>query len=303
MTKTFQCWLIQRHPATFGRVFEIFVVVWAALLCFYLPLTLGTERVVGTEPNIFATILSPFRGTLLAHPMLELGLVIGMWTFGVLWLCQRCLPISPWLCAAFFTFAWAVRLENMGKTIHVSHLSALMLWILAWWRQTTLSEFRLAKAQGTPWSGLYYPEWVFQSCLLGVCFFYGWAGWSKLAESGLDWPNGISMQIWTRLWGNPHFFATQWILDSRPLAIVLQAMSIVFEVFAPLAILPRCRFWIGLGLVAMHLGIITVFGWGFHGNMIFIALLMFPFRSWLEEGRLNLTLFLNPCTPKPGALT
>lgn len=80
-------------------------------------------------------------------------------------------------------------------------------------------------------------------------------------------------------------------------------MSIVFEVFAPLAILPRCRFWIGLGLVAMHLGIITVFGWGFHGNMIFIALLMFPFQSWLEEGRLNLTLFLNPCTPKPGALT
>lgn len=115
MTKTFQCWLIQRHPATFGRVFEIFVVVWAALLCFYLPLTLGTERVVGTEPNIFATILSPFRGTLLAHPMLELGLVIGMWTFGVLWLCQRCLPISPWLCAAFSHLLGQYALRTWGK--------------------------------------------------------------------------------------------------------------------------------------------------------------------------------------------
>ncbi len=303
MISTWQAWLIKRHPATFGRFFELFVVVWSALLCSYLAVTMQSERVVDTEPNFFATILSPFRGTLLAHPMLELGLVIGMWLFGALWLCQRWMPISPWLCALFFTRAWAVRLENMGKTIHVSHLSALLLWILAWWRQTTLSEWRIAKAQGTPWSGLYYPEWVFQTCLAWVCIFYGWAGWSKLAESGLEWPNGISMQLWTRLWGNPHFFATQWILESRPLAIFLQATSLVLEVFAPLALLPICRAWIGLGLVGMHFGIVTVFGWGFHGNMIIIALLMLPFRSWLEEGQLNLNLFLNPCPKKPGAQT
>ncbi len=303
MISTMQSWLTQRHPATFGRVFEAFVVVWAALLCGYLPATLETERIVGTDPNVFATILSPFRGPILAHPLVETGFVIGMWLFGALWLCQRWVPISPWLCAVFFTLAWAVRLENMGKTIHVSHLSALMLWILAWWRQTTLSEYLNARNQRTPWSGLYYPEWVFQTCLAATCIFYGWAGWSKLIESGLDWPNGISMQLWTRLWGNPHFFATQWILDSRPLATFLQAMSLTLEVFAPLALLSKCRIWIGMGLVGMHLGIVSVFGWGFHGNMIIIALLMLPFRNWFEEGQLNLFPFLNITTTKPGAVS
>jgi len=296
-TTSLASWLLARHPATFGRVIEFFVVFWAAALCSYLPLTQSSERVYETPANdTTATILHPFRGPTLMSPMLETGLVVGVWIFATLWLFQRLLPFSAWLTAILFTLAWAVRLENMGKTIHVSHLTALLLWVLAWWRQETMAEFRAARAQGQSWSGLYYPEWVFQSCLVITALFYGWAGWSKLAASGLDWANGISMQIWTRLWGNPNFFATQWVLESRPISMFLQTLSLALEVFAPLAILPIFRTWIGLGLIGMHLGIVTIFGWGFHGNMIFIALLMLPFRQWLEEGRLDWKMLWNPST-------
>ncbi len=298
-TQRLLSWLLTRHPATFGRLFEFFVVFWSACLCTYLPVTQLTERVYDTPQNeTIATILHPFRGSLLSNPMVEIGLVLGVWVCAALWLCQRLLPFSSWLTALLFTLAWAVRLENMGKTIHVSHLSALLLWVLAWWRQETLKEFREACSQGQSWSGLFYPEWVFQSCLTIAALFYGWAGWSKLASSGLDWANGISMQLWTKLWGNPDFFATNWVLESRPFTIFLQALSLALEVFAPLAILPFFRTWIGIGLIGMHIGIVTIFGWGFHGNMIFVALLMLPFRQWLEEGRLDWRMFWNPSPNK-----
>ena len=294
-TTSVSSWLLARHPATFGRAFELFVVFWAACLCTYLPVTQSTERVSGTQANeAIATLLHPFRGPTLSNPILETGLVVGVWVFGTLWILQRLLPFSAWLTALLFTLAWAVRLENMGKTIHVSHLTALLLWVLAWWRQETIEEFQEARDQGQSWSGLFYPEWVFQSCLAITALFYGWAGWSKLASSGFDWANGISMQLWTRLWGNPHVFATHWVLESRPLSMFLQALSLVLEVLAPLAILGLFRTWIGLGLIGMHLGIVTIFGWGFHGNMIIVALLMLPFRQWLEEGRLDWRMFWNP---------
>jgi len=279
-------WLLARHPATFGRLFEATVVFWAICLSTYLPTTQSTQRISGPSNGV-ATILSWMPRTLLDSPTLETAMVAGVWIVGACWLLQRFLPYSAWLTAMLFTLAWALRHENMGKTIHVHHVTTNLLWLLAWWRQCTMSEYRLAKAQGNPISGNYYPEWVFQACLAWVCIFYGWAGWSKLCESGFDWANGISMQLWTRLWGDAGFFATQWVLDSRPLAFLLMSLSLALEALAPLAMIPLLRPWIGAGLIGMHLGIVTIFGWGFHGNMLYIVLLMLPVREWLETGEFH----------------
>lgn len=284
-------WLLRRHPATFGRLFEATVVIWAICLTFYLPTTQETQRITGPSNGI-ATVLSWLPRPILDQPALETTCVITVWITGLCWLSQRFLPWSCWLTALFFTLAWAFRHENMGKTIHVHHVTTHLLWLLAWWRQCTMKEYEEAKAQGQAISGNYYPEWAFQVCLAWVCIFYGWAGWSKLTESGFDWANGISMQLWTRLWGNPNFFATHWVMESRLLAMWLMGMSLALEALAPLAMIPWFRPWIAGGLIGMHLGIVTIFGWGFHGNLAYVILLMLPIREWLETGEFHFASWL-----------
>jgi len=293
-------WLLRRHPATFGRVFEVVVVFWSICLSGYLPATQTTQRIEGPSNGV-ATVLSWLPRWVLDSPQIETALVAAVWITATLWIFQKAMPYSCWLNALFFTLAWAFRHENMGKTIHVHHLTTVLLWLLAWWRQVTWKEYCQAKALGWPVSGSYYPEWMFQASLAWVCIFYGWAGWSKLAESGLDWPNGISMQLWTRLWGNPAMPHTHWVMESRPLAMALMGMSLALEALAPLAMIPFFRPWIGAGLTGMHLGIVTIYGWGFHGNMMIVVLLMFPFREWLETGHFRVTAWLG--SPRPSGVT
>jgi hypothetical protein len=45
----------------------------------------------------------------------------------------------------------------------------------------------------------------------------------------------------------------------------------------------RLRPWIGLLLIGFHFGQIDLFGWGFHSNMLILALVFLPFYEWIPR--------------------
>jgi hypothetical protein len=60
----------------------------------------------------------------------------------------------------------------------------------------------------------------------------------------------------------------------------LQALTLLGETAGLLAIVwPRARPAVGLALLAFHVGQVAVFGWGFHANIVVVALVLLPVRD------------------------
>jgi hypothetical protein len=201
----------------------------------------------------------------------------------VLWWRAYLVPWSALLTAGAFLAATSLYLENASQTTHVAHLTAMLLLVYALWYQFCFREIRQAKRKKQLGNSLVYPRWVHGLSVFSVGVFYGWSGLSKIIQSGLNWPNGISLQLWVSLWGDPNAIGTQLILANLRLAVLLQVMVLVGELGAiPAIFFPRLRPWIGLLLIAFHLGQIEVFGWGFHANAILIALVFLPVERWMD---------------------
>lgn len=200
----------------------------------------------------------------------------------VLWLAHCWLPWSAWLTALSFTAVVALYVENATQLTHVAHLTTDLLLLYALWyhgcRQDIAAALRDRRFFQTP----LYPRWVYSCSVFLVGSFYGWSGLSKWLTSGPGWANGVSMQLWTNLWGDPNSALTQLVLADRRFAVMMQWAALIGETAGFVAIVSRrLRPWIGLLLIGFHIGQIAVFGWGFHANMLIVALVFLPFCNWV----------------------
>jgi hypothetical protein len=218
----------------------------------------------------------------------------GLFVVGAgLWLAGRGLPVSSWLAALAFTALAALHLESSSQATHVAHLTNALLLLYALWYHVEGAAIRAACRAGRFWATPLYPRWAYALSVLAVGLFYGPSGLSKLFQSGPGWANGTSLQLWATLWGDPDSPATRLILADRRVAAALQAVTLLAETGALLAVVwPRARVLVGLALLAFHAGQIAVFGWGFHANMVILALVLLPAPAWvgraverLERGR------------------
>jgi len=125
------------------------------------------------------------------------------------------------------------------------------------------------------------PRWVSLASIAYIGLFHTAAGISKLAFSGPAWASGTSLQIWTYLWGRPWSPTTQLMLSSRSFTQSLQIATLVMESTAVLAVIPRLRLWIGLGLVGFYVGVLATFDYGFQLNALLTALYFLPVEAWL----------------------
>ena len=142
------------------------------------------------------------------------------------------------------------------------------------------AEIRDALERGSFWIDPLVPAWVPGLLIAHVAGFYSLSGYAKLHDSGLHWADGVSLQLWTSIWGVPGPFASA-IVSSRILAQGLQALTLFTEVGAlPMALHPRTRTLSGLLLIAFHLGQQLLFGWWFIGNMAIVALVLLPVGGW-----------------------
>jgi hypothetical protein len=209
----------------------------------------------------------------------------GLFVLGaLLWAAQRALPWSGWLTALSYNAAVALFLENARQATHVGHITGVLLLLYALWYQLDYRAIRTALAEGRFWSAPLYPRWVHSAGVFYIGLFYGMSGLVKWLTSGPGWANGTSLQLWARLFGDPHSWFTQAILADRRFALLLQWSALIGETSGLLAVVSRrARPWVGLLLIGFHVGQILVFGWGFHANMALIALLFLPFDEWVPR--------------------
>jgi hypothetical protein len=200
------------------------------------------------------------------------------------WLAHRLLPWSAWLTALSFNAVVALYIENATQLTHVAHLTGEILLLYALWYHVCRGDIAAALREGRFWRTPLYPRWVYSCSVFAVGAFYGTSGLMKWLTSGPAWANGVSMQLWTRLWGDPHSVWTQLVLADRRFALALQWGALFGETSGYVAIVSRrLRPWIGLLLIAFHVGQIALFGWGFHANMVLLALVFLPFYEWVPR--------------------
>jgi hypothetical protein len=231
-----------------------------------------------------ATVLSFLPESLLLEPALPLCCG-GLFLVGaVLWPLRQGLPWSAWMTALSFNAVVALYLESASQVTHVAHLTGILLLVHALWYHCYRREIAKANDAGLFWRTFLYPQWAFSLSVFSIGLFYGLSGLSKLCRSGPDWANGLSLQLWAILFGNSQSLWTQWIIGSRTFARLLQVTTLIGETSGIVAIVwPASRPLIGLLLIGFHIGQIAVFGWGFHANMVLLALYFFPVRAWIDR--------------------
>jgi hypothetical protein len=232
-----------------------------------------------------ATIFSWLPDPILCDRRVQIafGLLFGISASA--WAAQRLLPWSAALTALAFTATVAFYAENATQLTHVAHLTNVLLVLYAVWYVTCRAEIKKALQTGRFWQTALYPRWVYSCSVFAVGYFYGISGLMKWLTSGPGWANGVSMQIWVQLFSrDPYSYWTQLVLSDRRLAMALQWAALIGETSGFVAILSRTlRPWIGLLLIAFHVGQIVLFGWGFHANMIILALVFLPVYEWMTR--------------------
>jgi hypothetical protein len=274
----------ERTRPHYGVLVLCCLLIAAVPLAGYFLLQWPGHRPHGARTTGPATVLSFLPDAILLDRRAQIVCGVLFFAGAALWLAHRLLPWSAWLTALAFTGVVALYAENASQLTHVAHLTNVILLLYALWYYTCREDIAAALREHRFWRTPLYPRWVYSCSVFAVGFFYGTSGLMKWLTSGPDWANGLSMQLWTRLWGDPSSVWTQWVLADRTFAAALQWAALIGETAGYVAIVSRrLRPWIGLLLIGFHVGQIAVFGWGFHANMLILTLVFLPFYEWVPR--------------------
>lgn len=259
--------------------FVIWVLIYIAITKTYstLPIFFG-ERV---SP---VTVLSFLPESILTSSLVFKVCRDALLVAGILWTFQLLLPLSCWITVLSFTAIVALFYENASHIAHVFNLANIVLIIHAMWYQFYHREIKESLARGRFWRTHIYPKWVVFLSVFCIAIYHTYAGVSKLAESGLQWANGVSLQLWLHLWGLEDSFLSELLVSNRSIAIATQAITLLFETGAILAILSRkFRIAVGLALLGLYFGVLESFGYRFEYNALLVAVFFLPLDTALNH--------------------
>lgn len=266
-------WLQDEATPAFGQIATWLLLLFAVVVAFS-----PIEFSVGPQRDVPATIFSWLPESLIRSPQLFFGLRVALLVSAVLWALRVAIPISSWLTVAAFTMAWALRMENLTNGAHIFNVTNWLLIIHAMWFHFRHHEIRSSIDSGNFWSTKLYPRWVFWLCVFYLGWFHTLAGLSKISTSGFGWGDGVSLQLWTYLFGwEPSPFGKILLWDVR-LTALMQTGALALECLSVICIFNRWfRYGIGLALFGFYLGVLTTFvDFGFHFNAILVAFFLLP---------------------------
>jgi len=266
-------WLQEEATPRYGQI-----ATWLLLLFAVIVALTPVEFDTGPRRTVPATVFSWLPEALVRSPELFVGVRVVLLVSAILWALRIAIPISCWVTVAAFTMSWALRMENLTNGAHIFNVTNWLLIIHAMWFHFRRHEILTAVRDQKFWSTKLYPRWVFWLCVFYLGWFHTLAGLSKIYASGLGWGDGISLQLWTQLFGwEPSPFGKILLWDVR-LTKWMQTGALAMECLSVLCIFNRWfRYGVGLALIGFYVGVLTTFvDFGFHFNAILVAFFLLP---------------------------
>jgi hypothetical protein len=259
------------------------VVTWGLIASCYLLAALHFERIEGARQapaTVFSWLPDAIRNSDATFYGFRALLLLG----ATLWLFNRALPWSCWLATLGFTGLWSMHMETTTNGAHIFNAANQLLVVQSLWYTFFARDIRTALTERRFWATPLYPNWVYLLGLFYLGLFHTSAGLAKLAASGLDWPNGVSLQLWAYWDGRPGSWTRELMINYRPVVLVMQWLTLIFETAAIAGLFSRrLRPLIGLMLVSFYFGVVLTFDYGFHLNLVLTALFYLPFNTWLPQ--------------------
>lgn len=266
-------WLTERARPGFGQ-FVTWLLLGFAVILAVSPIEFATGARSAEAATVFAWLpefllrSGPFFTTVRVLLILS----------AALWALRIAVPVSCWTTTVLFALMWSLRMENLTNGAHIFNVTNMLLLIHAMWFQFYWGAMKAAFADGKFWQTRLYPRWVFMLSIFYLGWFHALAGFTKIFKSGLGWGNGVSLQLWTELFGETGSPFAQVILYDDRLTACLQTGALVIECLSILCIFHwMLRYAVGLGLIGFYIGVLTTFvTFGFHFNAILVALFLLP---------------------------
>ncbi len=271
-------WLFDEATPRFGQL-----SVWLLLLFAVIVSLLPFEADIGPRRAQPATIFAWMPSQILASPIFFLAARVLLCVSALLWAARKFLPYSCWMTVLAFTLMWSLRMENLSNGSHIFNVTNWLLIIHAMWFHFRHREIAASLARKDFFETRLYPRWVFWLCLFYLGWFHSLAGITKISTSGWGWGTGVSMQLWTELFGTKASPFAQVFLWDTGLTAILQTGALFVECLSIVCVLGGWfRYAIGLALIGFYFGVLTTFvDFGFHFNAILVAWFLLPVDRWL----------------------
>ncbi len=236
------------------------------------------EFAAGVRSTNAATIFAWLPEFLLRNESFFTAVRVLLIASAALWALRIAVPISCWITTILFALMWSLRMENLTNGAHIFNVTNMLLLIHALWFQFYGADMKAAAGAGKFWQTPLYPRWVFMLSVFYLGWFHTLAGVTKIIKTGFGWGNGVSLQLWTELFGETGSPFAQVILYDDRLTAWLQTGALVIECLSILCIFHwMLRYAVGLGLIGFYIGVLTTFvTFGFHFNAILVALFLLP---------------------------
>jgi hypothetical protein len=270
-------WLLDAAMPRFGIMVTWLLCLFAIILaCSPIEFADGVKSAQGA--SLFSWLP---EGLLRSGPFFT-GVRVVLAVSAVCWILRVGVPVSCWITTFAFMLMWSLRMENLTNGAHIFNVTNMLMFIHALWYQFYWREMKSGVDADTLWTTACYPRWVFLLSLFYLGWFHTLAGVTKILNSGFGWGNGVSLQLWTELFGNTGTPFAQTILFDSRLTAVMQTGALVIECASILCLLSTwLRYAVGIGLTGFYIGVLTTFvTFGFHFNAVLVALFLLPV-DWL----------------------
>ncbi len=270
-------WLLDTATPKFALLVTWLLCIFAILLACS-PIEFST----GVPADAGASLFSWLPESILRSGLFFTGVRVVLAVSAVCWILRVAVPVSCWATTFGFMLMWSLRMENLTNGAHIFNVTNMLMFIHALWYQFYWRQMRSGIDAGSLMNTACYPRWAFLLSLFYLGWFHTLAGITKIVNSGFGWGNGVSLQLWTELFGNTGTPFAQTILFDTRLTAVMQTGALMIECFSILCVFNRSvRYAVGVGLTGFYIGVLTTFvTFGFHFNAVLVAIFLLPV-DWL----------------------